>query len=190
MAATSFTEDQLRQMLALSRESLLSAFELCDKPQVPGWLEAPGSCFVTLTSHGRLRGCIGTLEPVRSLGRDLIENARNAAFSDPRFSPLERNELGDIELEVSVLTPALQINVDTEAELLAELRPGVDGVIVEEEGCRATFLPTVWEQLPEPQEFIAALRSKAGLSPFAWSDRMRWYRYETQHAKGRLLVNE
>ncbi|GGB90534.1 hypothetical protein GCM10011352_15700 [Marinobacterium zhoushanense] len=189
MEATSFTDDELEQMLTLSRESLLSSFDLCSKPQVPEWLEAPGCCFVTLSRQGRLRGCIGTLEPIRSLGRDLIENARNSAYSDPRFSSLERDELGDLEVEVSVLTPSRQISVDTEAELLAELQPGVDGVIVEEDGCRATFLPTVWEQLPEPQEFIAALRTKAGLSPFAWSDRMRWYRYETQHVKGRLLVN-
>jgi len=190
MEATFFTEVELQQMLELARQSLLSAFEIRAKPLLPEWLEAPGSCFVTLTRQGRLRGCIGTLEPCRSLGRDLIENARNAAFSDPRFAPLERDELAELEIEVSVLTPFQSLDVATEAELLAELKPGVDGVIVEEKGRRATFLPTVWQQLSDPREFIAALRDKAGLSPYEWSDQVRWSRYETQHVKGKLLRNE
>ncbi|WP_432694927.1 AmmeMemoRadiSam system protein A [Marinobacterium sp. YM272] len=188
MAVTSFTEQQLVEMVDLARHSLLSAFGRCDEPDIPDWLSEPGACFVTLTSKGQLRGCIGTLEPRVALGRDLFENARRSAFSDPRFAPLGVNELQDIKLEISVLTPFSPIAADSEEALLAQLRPGRDGLIVEDGVHRATFLPSVWEQLGEPLEFISALRRKAGLSADAWSDQMRWYRYETQHAEAALVA--
>lgn len=174
-------------MLALARNSLLSAFGLCEKPLPPDWLDAPRACFVTLTNTGVLRGCIGTLEPRRSLGRDLIENACNAAFSDPRFPPVTEAELPSMDIEISVLTSARLIDIASEAELLAELRPGVDGVIVEDHGRRATFLPTVWEQLPKVEDFVAALKRKAGLPANGDSGTMHWFRYETQHAESSVL---
>ncbi|MBR9882546.1 MAG: AmmeMemoRadiSam system protein A [Oceanospirillales bacterium] len=190
MAVTSFTEPDLQRMLELASRSLLSAFGLVEPPSVPVLLESPGACFVTLTKGGELRGCIGSLEPRRSLGLDLIENARHAAFSDPRFPPVRKEELDRLELEVSVLTPSREMKVLTEQELMAELRPGIDGVIVEGEGYRATFLPSVWEQLDSPEAFVAALKRKAGMAPNFWSDGLRWFRYETLRVKGFLLPKQ
>ncbi len=195
MAAMSSTEgytlEQRQAMLALARQSLLGAFKTPPvTPDYPDWLQAPGACFVTLTQQGgELRGCIGSLEPRRALGADLIANARMAAFSDPRFPPVTGAELARLNIAVSILTPAEPIAVSSEAELLAALRPGVDGVIVELDGQRATFLPSVWQQLPQPVEFVAALKRKAGLSAHLWSERMRWQRYTTVGASGALVAS-
>ncbi len=126
-------------------------------------LSAPGATFVTLTQQGRLRGCIGSLEAWRPLAEDVRENACAAAFRDPRFAPLSAAELPATRVEVSLLSPPSPLPFSTEAEALAKLRPGIDGVILEYAGRRATFLPQVWEQLPEPQQFMAHLKQKAGL---------------------------
>lgn len=186
-----FTDAQCQAMLALARQSLLEA---CAQPPTtpvcPDWLQAPGACFVTLTEHrsGALRGCIGSLEPYRALGADLIDNARQAAFADPRFEPVRARELPALDIAVAILTPAEPLAVASEAALLAALAPGRDGVIVEYGDRRATYLPSVWEQLPEAPAFTAALRRKAGLAPQFWDPELRWYRYQTQGAKGRLVV--
>ena len=136
------------------------------------WLEEPGASFVTLTSGrlpgGPLRGCIGTLEAHRPLREDVEANAVAAATRDPRFPPLSRAELEDAIVEVSVLSAPTALPVADEAELLARLRPGVDGVILSDAGHRATFLPQVWEQLPDPADFLARLRRKAGLPADYW----------------------
>lgn len=139
---------------------------------------APGASFVTLTIDGRLRGCIGTLEAYRPLHDDVEENARAAAFADPRFPPLTAVELDRIRIEVSRLGPPEPIDYDgTEAGAIAALRPGVDGVILRRGRHRATFLPQVWEQLPEPREFLAHLRRKAGIVEPGWPDGIRLERY-------------
>ena len=136
------------------------------------WLEEPGASFVTLTSGrlpgGPLRGCIGTLEAHRPLREDVEANAVAAATRDPRFPPLSRAELEDTVVEVSVLSAPTALPVAGEAELLARLRPGVDGVILSDARHRATFLPQVWEQLPDPADFLARLRRKAGLPADYW----------------------
>lgn len=183
-----FSAAQCRAMLALARASLLGAFKQPEKtPEAPDWLQAAGACFVTLSEkNGALRGCIGSLEPYRSLGVDLIANARLAAFSDPRFAPVSEQELAGLRIAISVLTPAESISSDSEQVLLAQLRPGIDGLIVELDGRKATFLPSVWQQLPEPAQFVAALKRKAGLSAHLWSPRMRWQRYTTVGAEGDL----
>jgi AmmeMemoRadiSam system protein B/AmmeMemoRadiSam system protein A len=142
-----------------------------------GWLAEPGASFVTLTLQGELRGCIGTLEAHRPLGLDVRENALAAAFRDPRFMPLTREEFDDIRVEVSVLSPSEAMAVASEAHALAALRPGIDGVVFEYGHYRSTFLPQVWEQLPEPAEFLAHLKRKAGLSMDFWSDSVRLSRY-------------
>lgn len=187
MAATSFTEEQKHFMLELARRSVLSAFDASvTRPELQDWVRKTGACFVTLTIAGQLRGCIGTLEAHRPLGEDIWANARNSAFSDPRFPPVSVEELPRLQLSVSVLQPAEPIEVDSEAALVATLRPGIDGVIVEDGMRRATFLPSVWEQLPEVDEFIAALRRKAGMRADYWSSSMRWYRYTTVSFSGAL----
>jgi AmmeMemoRadiSam system protein B/AmmeMemoRadiSam system protein A len=146
-------------------------------PAHAGWLDEPGASFVTLTREGELRGCIGTLEAHRPLGEDVRENAVAAAFRDPRFMPLSRDEFEDIRVEVSLLSPTEPLLVKSEEEALARLRPNVDGVVLEYGHYRSTFLPQVWEQLPNPAEFLAHLKRKAGLSMDFWAEQVRLSRY-------------
>jgi AmmeMemoRadiSam system protein A len=146
----------------------------------PVWLDEPAATFVTLTLHGQLRGCIGSLEAYRSLYDDVIHNARAAAFGDPRFSPLAADELPAVRLEVSVLTALQPLPFSSEADALRRLRPGIDGVILQCGRRRATFLPQVWEQLPEPHEFMAHLKQKAGLPAGFWADDVRLAVYQVE----------
>lgn len=140
--------------------------------------DAPGATFVTLhDARGDLRGCIGRLEAVRPLGEDVRANARAAAFDDPRFAPLRAHEWAGLQVEVSLLDPARALPVRDEAQALAALRPGIDGVVLEWRRARATFLPQVWSQLPEPREFLAALKRKAGLAADFWAADLRLARY-------------
>lgn len=149
----------------------------------PAWLQEPGAVFVTLTRHGELRGCIGSLEAHRPLAMDLEANARAAAFDDPRFPPLTPEEWPTVRVEVSVLSKAEPMHVKDEADALAQLRPGTDGVILEYGWHRATFLPQVWEQLPDAREFLAHLKRKAGLAPDFWADGIRLSRYAVEKHK-------
>jgi uncharacterized protein len=135
--------------------------------------------FVTLKRHGVLRGCIGSLEPRRSLMDDVIHNARAAAFEDPRFPPLTAPELGNLHIEISVLTAAEPIEASSRAELLLLLKPHEDGLIVQEDKRRATFLPSVWVTLPDPAIFYEALMRKAGFGANHWSSNLQFLRYRT-----------
>ena len=141
------------------------------------WLNEPGATFITLTRAGTLRGCIGSLEARRPLRDDVECNARAAAFSDPRFAPLSVKEYREIEVEVSLLSPMQPVEFENETHLLSLLRPGVDGVLLEYGWRRGTFLPQVWEQLPEPRMFLAHLKQKAGLSADFWAEDVRLSRY-------------
>ena len=137
-------------------------------PAASGTLAAPGAAFVTLTINGRLRGCIGSLAPRRPLGQDIAAHARAAAFSDPRFAPLAPDEFPAVQIEVSILSPATPLAVASRSEAEARLRPAIDGVVLTSGSHRATFLPQVWEQLPEPHLFLSQLLAKAGLEPSSW----------------------
>jgi AmmeMemoRadiSam system protein A len=151
-------------LIALARAAIASEFGAPWPPLPrPAWLEVPAATFVTLTLHGQLRGCIGSLEAHRPFYDDVTSNARAAAFGDPRFPPLAADELSALCIEVSVLTPPQPLQFSSEADALRRLRPGVDGVIFQYGGRRATLLPQVWEQLPEPEEFMAHLKRKAGV---------------------------
>jgi AmmeMemoRadiSam system protein A len=141
------------------------------------WLEEPGASFVTLKRHGSLRGCVGTLAPVSPLGEDVAANARAAAFHDSRFPPLSVSEWPDTEIEVSVLSPLEPIRYESQDHLLTLLRPHENGLVLEWEGHRGAFLPQVWDQLPNPAEFLAHLKQKAGLSQDFWNDRIRITRF-------------
>ena len=152
-------------------------------PQDAPWLTARGASFVTLTKAGELRGCIGTLEAHRPLIEDVRNNARAAAFGDPRFTPLRREEFNAVSVEVSLLSPPERLAVETEAQALARLRPQIDGVVLEYAGHRATFLPQVWEHLPEPRQFLQQLKRKAGLPVDFWADTLRVSRYAVQKWK-------
>jgi len=126
--------------------------------------------FVTLKKGGALRGCIGNLEAAGPLLESIEDNALQAAFNDHRFTPLTREELGDVVVDISILTRPQPLDYEHGGELLEKLRPGTDGVILKKGRARATFLPQVWEQLPEPRVFLEHLCRKAGLSPHAWRD--------------------
>ena len=143
-------------------------------------LQDDGASFVTLHLQHKLRGCIGSLEAYRPLLRDVAENAFAAAFRDPRFSPLAESEAADLAIHISVLTAAESINFSSEQELLQIIRPGIDGLILEDMSHRGTFLPSVWESLPEPGLFLAHLKQKAGLPANYWSDSIKVSRYQTE----------
>jgi AmmeMemoRadiSam system protein A len=136
--------------------------------------------FVTLTIEGDLRGCCGTLDPVRPLALDVWRNAQATAFRDPRFAPLTRTEWLRVDLEISVLSPREFMAVHSEAELLSRLVPGRDGLVLCWRGASATFLPKVWEQLNEPREFVRHLKLKAGWSAGFWSEEIEAWRYDTE----------
>ncbi len=142
-----------------------------------GWLHQPGASFVTLKLHGDLRGCIGTIEPHRSLAQDVRANAIAAAFEDTRFGALSPDELDAVRIEVSVLSPLEPLHFESRDEALGLLRPGVDGVLLACGRRRATFLPQMWARFRDPQTFIAHLTIKAGLPAGYWDDTMTLSRY-------------
>lgn len=154
-----------------------------DLNKLPDRLRKPGAAFVTLTLNGRLRGCIGHLEAMQALAQDVIENARLAAFNDPRFAPLTEKECNEITISISILSLAEPMQFTSEQDLLSQIRPGIDGLILEEGTYRGTFLPSVWESLPEPGEFLRHLKQKAGLHETYWSDSVQVLRYTTQQFK-------
>ena len=143
-------------------------------------LAEPRATFVTLKKKSALRGCIGVLEPVRPLLLDVAHNAHAAAFQDPRFAPLLPEELRELVIEISVLSSPVPLAVRDRAGLLGALEPGRDGLILQEGIRRATFLPVVWESLPQPHEFLTHLMHKAGLAPDYWSESLKIYRYTTE----------
>jgi len=131
-------------------------------------LRDQGASFVTLTCHGYLRGCIGTLEPYQSLTEDVREHAIAAASQDYRFPPVQTNEIKDIKIEISCLTRPEPLEYKNPDELLSKLRPNIDGVVIQDGMRRATFLPQVWEKIPDPQEFLEELCMKMGCRPDLW----------------------
>jgi AmmeMemoRadiSam system protein A len=165
-------------LLRLARDAIGRQFGMA-VPAAPVLkaLDEPGATFVTLTQGGQLRGCIGTLEAYRPLLRDVRENAVAAAFRDPRFTPLRADELPRTRVEVSLLAAAEPIYFRDERDALEQLVPGVDGVILMHDSHRATFLPQVWESLPEPEQFMAQLKRKAGLPPDFWNEQLTLARY-------------
>ena len=144
----------------------------------PAWLAQPGASFVTLTLDGALRGCIGSLQAHRPLGQDVAANAENAAFRDPRFAPLALQEWPRVAAEVSLLSTPQNAEFGDEIDLLGRLRPGVDGVILEHRGRRGTFLPQVWESLPDRRRFMQELKRKAGLPADTPLAECRIWRYQ------------
>ncbi|MHB8347164.1 MAG: AmmeMemoRadiSam system protein A [Acidiferrobacterales bacterium] len=168
-------------LLILARNAIAIALdEACRTYQETPQLSKPAATFVTLTRHGELRGCIGSLEARRALHADVQDNARAAAFHDPRFAPLTRREYPDTEIEISLLSATEPLSAASEQQARAMLRPGIDGIVLEFDHRRSTFLPQVWEQLPEPGEFLVHLKHKAGLPADFWHDSMRLSRYTVQ----------
>lgn len=174
-----------RVLLALARQSIAHGLSHAralrvDPADYSPALQAKRATFVTLHEQGRLRGCIGHLEAVLPLVQDVAENAYSAAFRDPRFPPLTPEEADVVDIQISILTPPEPIEFDSEADLLTRIEPGRDGLILEDRGARGTFLPSVWESLTEPRDFLRHLKLKAGLPADHWSEQLRVSRYRTE----------
>jgi len=168
-------------LLAHARSAIAGALEL-DASAAPErtFLQRPGATFVTLRQHSRLRGCIGSLRARRALGADVRANAVAAAFDDPRFAPLTADEYAQVDIEVSVLSAPSPLAVTSEADLRDRLRAGVDGLVLELGSRRSTFLPQVWDSLPDARDFVGELKRKAGLAREFWSDELRFSRYTVE----------
>lgn len=178
------TDPERKTLLAMARASIKYGLQhgaalpiVIDED--PQFAEA-GACFVTLKLRDQLRGCIGTLEARQPLARDVAENAYSAAFRDPRFSPLRENEFSQLEIHISILSPPEPFPVNDEHDLLQQLRPGIDGLVLKDGYHRATFLPSVWESLPEARQFVQQLKLKAGLAANHWSDTIQFHRYTVE----------
>jgi AmmeMemoRadiSam system protein A len=171
----SLSSTDRRYLLNLAREAIARHLHGEGPPSVdaatlPESLTHDGASFVTLTRRGNLRGCIGSLEPRRPLAEDVRENAISAAFHDPRFPPVDPKELDELQVEVSVLSTPQRVSYNGPDDLIAQLRPGVDGVVIESGWNRATFLPQVWEKLPAPDQFLEHLCRKAYLPATAYRE--------------------
>ncbi len=147
-------------------------------------LTADGASFVTLKKDNQLRGCIGSPLAYRPLAIDVAENAFRAAFADPRFPKVSANEREDIDISVSVLSPQSPLSFNSEEDLLMQLRPGTDGLVIEDGSMRALFLPSVWSQLPRREDFLRRLKVKAGMPPNHWADRIRAWRFIAAETSG------
>ena len=178
-------------LIPIARASIAGVFgQVYEAAEDADWLREPAACFVTLTQQGQLRGCIGTIEAHRSLLDDIKHNAIAAAFKDTRFSPLTSDEFDETEIEVSLLSPIQELDFSNEQEALVQLQPGVDGVVFEYAHYRSTFLPQVWEQLPDVDVFMAHLKHKAGLTPDFWADQVKLSRYTVSKWKERDFIKQ
>jgi uncharacterized protein len=178
-------EADRRDLVELARESIARGLgqpgpgPLRDRPWSSA-LQAPGAAFTTLTVDRQLRGCRGSIEPRRPLAEDVWDNAWASAYDDPRFPRVSGAEILRLDISISVLTPLEAIPAASEAELIAQLEPGVDGLLLSRGAARATFLPTVWELLPDPQEFVLQLKHKAGWPGSYWAADLKAFRYRTE----------
>ena len=181
---TGYTPAQKQQLLDLARTAIQKRLQgesfTVPTGDYPASLRVPRATFVTLHVDTMLRGCIGTLEARRPLVEDVAHNARAAAFEDPRFPALTAPEFERLYIHISVLGVPEPMQFESEEGFLRQLRPHVDGLILEEGPHRGTFLPSVWEQLPEAREFLRSLKRKAGLPADYWSERIRVQRYTVE----------
>jgi AmmeMemoRadiSam system protein A len=176
MKIQKLTAEEQQTLLKLARQALNEgvsgkALKPLELSMLPPALREEGASFVTLTMEGMLRGCIGTLQPYQPLAEDVREHAVAAATEDPRFPPVRLEEVTEINIEISRLSPAQPLEYEAPEDLLGKLRPHVDGVIARDGFQRATFLPQVWEKIPDPAEFMDNLCYKMGVDPHAWRHR-------------------
>ena len=178
-----YTEDDRQRLLDVAMLSIRSGLE-CGQQYVPEEVQASMSlqreraCFVTLKLAGKLRGCVGNMHAKSRLVEAVAKNAYRAAFEDTRFEPVSEQEVADLTIDISVLTPLKSIEVASNQELIGALRPGIDGLLFEAGAYRATFLPSVWEQLPSAEQFVSHLKQKAGLARDYWSDDVNCWVYQ------------
>src|SRR4051794_17132203 len=184
-AAITLTGADRARLLEIADASIRAGLAGARSPLLPDLgaeapaLAQPRGAFVTVTVGGQLNGCIGTIEP-QPLARAVARLAYQAAFEDPRLPALTPGDYDRAGIKISVLSPMEPVPAASEDELLRHLRPGIDGLLIESGWHRATFLPAVWETLPDPQTFLRHLEMKAGLSPGRWPGDMRAYRYTSE----------
>lgn len=184
--STSLSNREKQILLRLAREAMEHAIKRkaiprLDLQSLTPALHEHGASFVTLTIHAELRGCIGTLEAYQPLAEDVREHAVSAALQDPRFPPVVDSELSRIKLEVSRLTAPHLLEYSSSEDLLKKLKPYVDGVILKNDFRRATFLPQVWEKIPDPVDFLDQLCMKMGVKPNLWRDvQLQVYIYQVE----------
>ncbi len=176
---------QQQLLLALAKESITHGLKYGQTLQINSHdyateLQTIRATFVSLAINDQLRGCIGVLEAIRPLVVDISENAFAAAFNDPRFPPLTMMELPQLAIQLSILSATEAIQFTSEADLISQLRPNIDGLILQEGQYHSTFLPSVWKSLPEPENFLQHLKQKAGLPSHYWSDSLQVSRYQCQ----------
>lgn len=181
------SDDNRRALHAIARQAIRHGLTHAAPPHLdlsgqPAELKAPAATFVTLEINGRLRGCIGTLEARRGLAEDVNANAYAAAFTDPRFPPLDEGEEPAVDIHIARLQTPETLPCESEADLMGKLRPGVDGLILQNGYHRATFLPAVWADLPRPRDFLHHLKQKAGLPPDYWGPDLRFWRFAVEDA--------
>jgi len=178
------TQTEQEELLKLARQTLRAAVAQRELPSVhllPPRLLQPGAVFVTLTRQGELRGCVGSLQAHQPLAEDVREHTVDAALHDYRFEPVTPAEEPGLRIEISLLTPPQPLLYSSPQELLQKLRPGVDGLTLSDGLRRATFLPQVWETLPDKDVFLSHLCRKMGLAPNAWRDQpLQAFIYQAQ----------
>ena len=180
-----YTDEQKKILLRVARDSIAHGLKSgrpasIQAKEFDDVLREERATFVTLERAGQLRGCIGMLAACRPLIVDIAQNAFAAAFEDPRFPPLSTDELADLDIHISILSLPEPMTVADEEDLLKQLRPGVDGLIIQDGARKATFLPAVWEDLTDPREFLHHLKRKAGMRPDHWSTTFRAFRYTAE----------
>jgi AmmeMemoRadiSam system protein A len=178
------SDTERKFLLQLARQSLHTGLQRGEPAAVvldglAKTLTTPRGVFVTLTQQGRLRGCIGSMEASEPLAHSVAESAYSAAFKDPRFPQLQSQELDTTQVEISVLSPLERMSVQSRSDLLSSLRPTLDGLFIQDRHYRSTFLPKVWEQLPDPDTFLDQLLTKASLPTNHWSATLQCFRYHT-----------
>ncbi len=172
-------------LLSLARDSIRA--ELSEQPfslELSGYdhrLLTPLACFVTLHLRGKLRGCIGCLSTSQPLVQEVVRQACNAAFRDHRFSPLTQDEFTELKISISVLSESILLKVNSQQALLTKLRKGEDGLILQEGEKRATFLPSVWSEIPNKEEFVHNLKAKGGFAADYWSSELQCFTYQSQY---------
>ncbi len=189
-----FSKEQKNIILQIAKDAIKEAIlnkKIINKDKLIAshpWLKEKGAVFVTINEFNALRGCIGSIIAHRSLIDDIIENAKAAALNDPRFKPISKEELDNLEVEVSILTPPKLLPYKDIDDLRAKIRPGIDGVILSLNGHQATYLPSVWEQVRNFDEFFSSLCVKAGLHPRCLEQHPTIYTYEAIKVKDEKWV--
>jgi AmmeMemoRadiSam system protein A len=179
------TREQKLQLLDIARKSIING--LSENQPLPvilddydSDLQTRRATFVTLHKHSQLRGCIGILEPLRPLVEDVAYNAFAAAFSDHRFPPVTASEIDQLDIHISILAPPEDMSFTSEDDLASQLRPNVDGLIMEDNNHRGTFLPSVWDSISDRHDFLNHLKQKSGLPENYWSDTIKIKRYTVE----------